>query len=176
MASKDITIGDIHPIVPSDLYKVIKTDFCDILYMVCEKHGIDYTNTLDEYSVELSKLGYKYGIKHRNRKTLNNEERCMGRKGDGKQCTRGRRSGSEYCKSHENNLPEGRADEPYEKTPPKNRGRKRINKNKSYIETHIDTIDGETYLVDEKNYVYTYNMTEPEFLGIKVDNRIQKVS
>ena len=172
----EISVNDINPIIPSDLYKVIKSDFCDILYKICEKNSLDYNNILDEYSVSLAKLGYKYGIKHRNRKKLDPEKTCMGRKGDGKQCTRGRRDNSEYCKSHANNLPEGRVDEPYVKKVPKNRGRKRINKTKDYIETYIEVLDGETYLVDDKNYVYSYNMTEPEFLGIKIDGVLKPVS
>ena len=34
---KDISVKDINPIIPSELYKVIKGDFCDILFKICEK-------------------------------------------------------------------------------------------------------------------------------------------
>ena len=170
----DICINDISPIISTDLFKVLKTDFLEILGDICDKYALNYNNVLEDYSLKISKLGTKYGIKQRNRRKLNPENTCMGRKGDGKQCTRGRRIGSEYCKSHENNLPEGRIDEPYTKKS-KNRGRKKTNKANEYINTKLELIDNVQYLVDENNYIYTYNMNNPEFIGIKINNKLHKI-
>jgi hypothetical protein len=170
--SHDISINEITPIIPTELYKVIKNDFNDVLQKICQKYNINYDNVMEENTEMLAKLGYKYGIKHRNRKKLDPEKTCMGRKGDGKQCTRGRRTGSNFCKSHENNLPQGSIDQPYIKKEPKNRGRRRLNKSNDCIETFIHKIDGINYLVDKNNYVYSYNMTDPEFLGVKVNDKI----
>ena len=50
-------------------------------------------------------------LKKRNRKTLQNELRCMGRKIDGKQCTRRKKNGCEYCQSHYKKLTNGRIDD-----------------------------------------------------------------
>lgn len=170
----DICINDISPIISTDLFKVLKTDFLDILGSICDKHSLDYNSVLNDYSLKISKLGTKYGIKQRNRRKLNPENTCMGRKGDGKQCTRGRRTGSDYCKSHENNLPEGRIDELYTKKN-KNRGRKKTNKTNEYINTKLELIDNVNYLVDENNYIYSYNMNNPEFLGIKLNGKLHKI-
>ena len=55
-------------------------------------------------------------------------QQCMGRKLDGKQCTRGRKDGTEFCKSHLNKLPFGRIDDDdYCVKEPSKRGRKRKN-------------------------------------------------
>ena len=122
----DININDIIPIIPADLFKIIRHDFSEILYNICINNKLDFDKILQDYSPYLSKLGAKYGIKQRNRKKLDPQNTCMGRKGDGNQCTRGRRLDSEYCKSHENNLPEGRIDEVYEKKKKIEEGKKII--------------------------------------------------
>jgi len=96
----DIKINDIVPIIPTNLFKIIKHDFSEILYNICINNNLDFNQILQDYSPYLSKLGAKYGIKQRNRKKLDPHNTCMGRKGDGNQCTRGRRQNSEYCKSH----------------------------------------------------------------------------
>ena len=57
----------------------------------------------DEFKLNSSSITVNLGIKKRNRRILNQECRCMGRKFDGKQCTRSRRK--QRCLSHEKNLP-----------------------------------------------------------------------
>ena len=51
-------------------------------------------------------------MKKRNRRVLDNSIRCMGRKIDGKQCTRSRLKDCDFCKSHKDNLAHGRVDDP----------------------------------------------------------------
>ena len=171
----DICINDISPIISTDLFKVLKTDFLDILGSICDKYSLNYNSVLNDYSLKISKLGTKYGIKQRNRRKLNPDNTCMGRKGDGKQCTRGRRTGSDYCKSHENKLPYGRIDQPFKLKESKVRGRKKKDKLNDFIATHVEILDGKNYLVDNNNFVYTFNINKPEFLGIKQNNIINKI-
>ena len=47
----------------------------------------------------------------RKRRILPSNERCMGRKLDGLRCTRSRIINTEFCKSHNRTLPNGRADD-----------------------------------------------------------------
>ena len=103
----------------------------------------------------------------------------MGRKLDGKQCTRGRKDNTEFCKSHLNKLPFGRIDDDdYCVKEPSKRGRKRknnlLNCNK-YIVTHIEEIEGNNYLVDDNNLVYSFDVNNPMFLGIKNEDKLQKI-
>ena len=48
-------------------------------------------------------------------------------------------------------------------------------KSDAYVLTHIETIDDQNYLVDDKNFVYSFDVNNPEFLGIKVNNTIKKL-
>ena len=140
MSIKDINLNQISPIIPNDFIKTIFGEITNIIQKICQEHKLDYNLIHAQYANEISKIGVKFGIKKRNKRQLNNNERCMGRKIDGKQCTRGRRLNSEYCKSHENKLPQGRIDEPYvEKTTIK-RGRRKKHKVVDYVETYITII------------------------------------
>ena len=173
--TKDIKIGDITPIIPNDLFKVINIEFKSILEKVCDDNKLDFHDILHKYNDDITKIGSKFGVKKRNRRVLATELQCMGRKLDGEQCTRGKKDGTDYCKSHQNKLPYGRIDEPFKGKEICKRGRKKKNKQNEYIVTHHDIIDGKNYLVDENNFVYSFNINQPEFLGIKKDNKICKI-
>ena len=54
------------------------------------------------------------------------------------------------------------------------RGRKKKDKLNDFVATHVEIIDGKNYLVDDNNFVYTFNINKPEFLGIKQNNLINK--
>ena len=175
MTEIDINLGDITPIIPNDLFKVINTEMQIIIENICIDNNLDSKIVLNKYSNEMIKIGSKFGVKKRNRRILSPELQCMGRKLDGKQCTRGKRDNSDYCKSHENKLPYGRIDEPFKGKEINKRGRKRKDKTNSLIATHVEVFEGKNYLVDEKNFVYTFNINKPEFLGIKSNNKINKI-
>ena len=118
-------------------------------------------------------------MKKRNRRVLEDEKRCMGRKIDGKQCTRSRLEGNDFCKSHKENLPHGRYDNKDYIAPEKGkRGRKKKQKEynkEDYIATTVQMIGKEQYLVDQNNFVYSYDIYCPTFIGKKVDNEIIKI-
>ena len=175
MTETDIKLGDISPIIPNNLFKLINYELNTIIEKICNENNLDFKDISDKYSEDITKIGTKFGIKKRNRRVLPAEFQCMGRKLDAKQCTRGKRDNSDYCKSHENKLPFGRIDEPFKGKELKNRGRKKRVKNNDYIATHVEIIDGKNYLVDDRNFVYTFNINNPEFLGIKQNNVINKI-
>ena len=173
MSVTDINLNTITPIIPNELFKTIFNELNIIIKKICNDNNLEYDEVINKYSVDISKLGLKFGIKKRNKRKLNQNKQCMGRKIDGKQCTRGRRSHSDFCKSHENKLPHGRIDEPYKNKELIKRGRKRKAKFIDYVSTSLEIIDGKHYLVDDNGYVYSYNINNPEFLGVKRDNKIE---
>jgi len=168
----DIELNDIMPIVPNELFKTVSNEFNKLLKKICEINNLDYDIIKKQYNEDIINIGSKIGVKKRNRRVLPSNLQCMGRKLDGIQCTRGKRDTSDYCKSHENKLPYGRIDEPFKGKEINKRGRKKKNKNSDYILTHMEIIDGTNYLIDEKNYVYSFNINNPVFLGIKINNKI----
>jgi len=175
MTEKDINILEIAPIIPNELFKLLNIELKIILEKICEDNNLNSKSILEKYSNDISKIGSKFGVKKRNRRVLPFEFQCMGRKLDGKQCTRGKRDNSDYCKSHENKLPYGRIDEPFKLKESKVRGRKKKDKLNDFVATHVEIIDGMNYLVDDNNFVYTFNINNPEFLGIKQNNIINKI-
>lgn len=126
---------------------------------------------------------YKIKPKQRNRRIIDKNKACMGRKLDTLQCTRKRLDGNDYCLSHLKNRPNGRIDEELviKKTKGK-RGRKRKN---NYDPRQIDEnystlweviIDNEKYFVDINKNVFTFDSVKPKFLGRKnLEGKIEKV-
>lgn len=123
--------------------------------------------------------------KKRNRKVINKENMCMGRKLDYLQCTRKRLPGQEYCLSHVKNRPNGRIDQKHiiKKSKGK-RGRKRKNNydpkqnDKEYITMWEVIINNEKYLCDRNHNIYSFKENEnPSYLGrMTLDNKIEKIS
>lgn len=120
-------------------------------------------------------------IKKRNRKQIPENEMCMGRKLDYKQCTRRRMGDSEYCRSHMRKLPNGRIDEEVVQNRVKaKRGRKRKVEfdnrltDPNYVTLWEDIINGERMLVDMSGNVYTFDTENPKYLGKKsLDGKIE---
>ena len=142
------------------------------------KKKIDVSRDIVEnfilYKCNNSIKEYSQNIKKRNRKKIGNDIRCMGRKIDGNQCTRRKKSGYEYCQSHLKKLTNGRIDQDY--TPPKSknkRGRKRKVEfdprayDSDYLTLWEDIVNNEKVLIDINNNVYTFNTTNPRYLGKK---------
>ena len=152
----------------------ILNQFVDFLV----KKKIDVSRDIVEnfilYKCNNSIKEYSQNIKKRNRKKIGNDIRCMGRKIDGNQCTRRKKSGYEYCQSHLKKLTNGRIDQDY--TPPKSknkRGRKRKVEfdprayDSDYLTLWEDIVNNEKVLIDINNNVYTFNTTNPRYLGKK---------
>ena len=178
MDEKDFDLKKITPLVSSDLFKFVNEEIKVIIDKICLQYNLDSNDVLQKYNIDILNIGAKFGVKKRNRRILPLDKQCMGRKLDGKQCTRGRKDNSEFCKSHLNKLPFGRIDDDYLVKEPSKRGRKRKNNvsncNK-YIVTHIEEIDGNNYLVDNNNMVYSFDVNNPLFLGVKSNNELKKI-
>ena len=140
MTEKDINLGEISPIIPNNLFKLINFELNTIIEKICNENNLNYKDISSKYSEDIISIGTKFGVKKRNRRVLPAEFQCMGRKLDSKQCTRGKRD-----------------------------------KNNDLIATHVEIIDGNNYLVDDKKFVYTFNINNPEFLGILQNNKINKI-
>ena len=175
MNETDISINEISPIIPNELFKIITLEFNNLLKKICDENNLNQEIITDKYSSEISKLGSKFGIKKRNRRKLPGDLQCMGRKLDGKQCTRGKRDTSDFCKSHANKLPFGRFDEPFKGKELNKRGRKKKEKNDNCIATYMKVIDGKNYLMDDNNFIYSFNINNPEFLGVFENDSIRPI-
>lgn len=180
MDDKDIEVSKIKPIMSQNTYKIINDEMQTILKKIRDEYNIQDMGFMEKYEKEVQGLSLKLGMKKRNRRVLDNDHRCMGRKIDGKQCTRSRLENFEFCKSHKENLPHGRVDDPnYEPREKGKRGRKKKQvdyKNGEYIETHLEMIDGTQYLVNTEGCVFSYNLESPIFIGIKTqEGKIEKI-
>ena len=178
MTEKDFDLKKIAPLVSCELFKFVNDEVKTIIEKICNEYGLNYNQVLEKYNIDILNIGAKFGVKKRNRRILPLDKQCMGCKLDGKQCTRGRKGNTEFCKSHLNKLPFGRIDDEYNAKEPSKRGRKRKNNVLScnkYIVTHMEQLDGENYLVDDNNLVYSFDVNNPEFLGIKEDNKLKKI-
>lgn len=173
----DIQLNTITPLLSNDTVKVVIDEITQLLSRIGKSHNLNVDNLKSEFNDDILKISSKLGLKRRNRRILPADKMCMGRKLDGKQCTRGRyKEGSDYCKSHANKLPLGRIDDELIINDNDCTGKKKIKKKSdAYVLTHIETIDDQNYLVDDKNFVYSFDVNNPEFLGIKVNNQIKKV-
>ena len=116
--------------------------------------------------------------KKANKRNLPKNEQCLGRKGDFTQCTRKRKDGTHFCGSHMKKLTNGMIGDDgacFNRKKGK-RGRKRKNIMENVGENDILTtkvyIEGERYLVDNKNVVYTFNQNNPVILGYLKDGSI----
>lgn len=166
----------VEPIISSHLYKMF-SDEIQIIYKKINEHHpeitIEQLNSI--YNLDISTLAIKLGIKKRIRKKIDADKTCMGRKGDGLQCTRSRRDGSEYCLSHQKNLPHGRIDDTsYVPKKKGTRGRRRkdhdLKDNKDYIPMVRTKINCQYYLVDPDKNVYTNHEEHPKKIGILNEN------
>ena len=107
--------------------------------------------------------------KTRHRKCVPIDEMCLGRKIDLTQCTRRRKGDKLFCATHSNNLPFGRIDDGKDYI-------KDEKNNNDYIAMKIFEYQDETFLIDNNNIVYTYDVENPVRIGIKNDeNELIKI-
>ena len=96
--SLELDLNNIKPLVSNDL-KTMMDEFDRMILKVSKRYNINFVDVKDFLKEDLNKFSIKLGVKKRNRRVLPAEKQCMGRKLDGKQCTRGRyREDSEFCK------------------------------------------------------------------------------
>ncbi len=161
----------IQPIISAKLIKTFDELYSLMLNSISEKYNLNKDELKTSFKLDSTKLAVELGIKKRNRRILDNNKRCMGRKFDGNQCTRSRRGDAHYCLSHEKNLPQGRIDDVSFKPKEKGkRGRKKkihaFANDENYIATTRENFGGNIeYLVDENKNVYTYNIEKPVYVG-----------
>ena len=170
--SNELEVTSIKPIIPAEFYKMMRAEMTNLMNNLMEELHVSDIDIKKKYESKLNIIGDKLGFKKRNRRTLPLELQCMGRKIDGKQCTRSKLSGLDFCKSHHENLPQGRIDDNKYKMKEKGkRGRKKkdeLYNNEQYLAVYPEVFnDGNQYFVDSNNLVYSYNIENPEFLGIK---------
>lgn len=179
MENQNLDISVIKPLVSAELFKIIKDEIFELIETVLNDNNISEVNVIDRYDEKISKIGLKLGIKKRNRRSLPKDLQCMGRKLDGYQCTRSKRSGNDYCLSHIKRLPHGRIDDDYNMKEKGKRGRKKKPFDMNYgeyVATYVEILDNIKVLVDNSNNVYSYNINSPKFLGKKVNNKIEYIN
>jgi hypothetical protein len=142
---------------------------------IMDKHiNTDLPHIINEYTGNLKK---------RCKKIINVDLICFGRKLDGKQCTRKKFNDSDYCKSHNHKLSNGRIDEPVKINVKNKRGRKRKidfdprQYDNEYITLWEDIINGEKVLIDSNNNIFTFDLEKPHYIGKKeLNNKLDIVS
>ena len=168
----NINTMDNNIILKNPIFKMFKEELENMLHSISQTYDIDYEE-LKKLSFSNANLAIQYGIRKRIKRKIDKDKQCMGRKIDGKQCTRSSLEESEFCKSHKENLPHGRYDNKDYIVPEKGkRGRKKksIDYNDgNYIATHLEMIDGVQYLVNEEGLIFSYNIESPIFIGQKTD-------
>ena len=97
MEEKDFDLKKLAPLVSSDLFKFVNDEVKTIIEKICASYNLNYNEVIEKYNIDLLNIGAKFGVKKRNRRVLPANKQCMGRKLDGKQCTRGRKDGTEFC-------------------------------------------------------------------------------
>ena len=81
----------------NNIFKIVFSINCE---NICRDNGLDNRAVFEKYNDDISKIGAKFGVKRRNRRILSSDLQCMGRKLDGEQCTRGKKDGTDYCKTN----------------------------------------------------------------------------
>jgi hypothetical protein len=115
----------------------------------------------EKYCIDDLKIDYTKKKKRKKNKQLSKDELCMAKKADGCQCTRRRKDTNEYCGKHLGNLKFGRIDDD-----------EKYKDKEKYIKTMHEKINGNDYLVDENNVVYSFDKNNPTVLGAKIDGKL----
>ena len=157
--------------VSSHILTLIKDEYHNKLNDISTAYNIPLDNLINDYPMNISKLSIQLGIKKRNRRVLNVECQCMGRKLDGGQCTRSKKGSSDFCLSHQKGLPQGRIDEEYNFIKKENKKKKEhLENNTNYQPVSVKNINGQTYLINlETKIVYTYDLEAPTRIGFLDD-------
>ncbi len=163
-----------------DISEVIKNQVIKTMDQIIIQHNL--TIFKDMIMLKILDCFDANNLKIKRRKNSIPEiERCKGRKMDGCQCSRRCKINSNYCGSHQKNLPygyinDGTVMQIKEKG---KRGRKKKGdidiKSNNFIETWVDFQLGNKYLIDKHNLVYKNDLEYPELIGIKRNGIIEKL-
>jgi hypothetical protein len=159
-------------ILKNPIFKMFKDELEAMLEIISNTYDINYEE-LKKLSFSNSNLAIQYGIRKRIKRKIDKDKQCMGRKIDGEQCTRSRKECSEYCLSHQKNLKFGRIDDGKVIVQESERKKKK-KRDDDYIATKRKIIKDITYLIDDKNNIYSYNIEAPVLLGT-YDNLQDKI-
>lgn len=139
---------------------IIRHECEKIIENIAVDKGLDKDDLIDKYlDCNLNSNFLKVEKKKRMRRNVPSDQMCLGRKMDMSQCTRRRKGDKLFCATHFNNLPFGRIDD----------SKEYVNQNKSndYIAMRVYEIDNNSYLIDNNNIIYTYDVENPVRIGIK---------
>uniref|UniRef100_A0A6C0B5U8 Uncharacterized protein n=1 Tax=viral metagenome TaxID=1070528 RepID=A0A6C0B5U8_9ZZZZ len=157
MSEQNFIVDGLNNIINKRLENVFKD--------LCQKNtDLDYQKLVKQYCKNVSKKKYKKNLVHP-------KKQCMAKKADGNQCTRRRKvkdvdgtiisPAIEYCGKHIKSIKYGRIDD-----------EERFKDTDKYIKTRRENIEGEYYLVDSENRVYSYNKEHPLLLGKKIGDKL----
>ena len=188
----DYIKDDIDNILDNDLMNFDNKHQMSMYYIACKSLKYFNKQLLSEYNITIPETlynsviieiipnlikEYTSNVKKRCKKNVDINLICIGRKLDGKQCSRKKSINSEYCKSHLKkiiNMNTQKKDENNNKTVIRNkRGRKPKVQfdprryDNDYLTLWEDLIEGEKVLVDNDGNVYTFNTSNPILLGKK---------
>tara|TARA_B100001123_G_scaffold362836_1_gene420236 strand:+ start:69 stop:596 length:528 start_codon:yes stop_codon:yes gene_type:complete len=104
----------------------------------------------------------------RKKTILTKEERCCAIKKDLEQCTRRKREGQEFCGKHIDKQPYGVADD---KTTDIDLSQHTTD-DPDDLPVYVENFNGTDFLVDVENFVYTYDIDNPERVGIKISEGV----
>ena len=142
---------------------LIDTRIATVLKDLCSTHdNLVYEDLIKKYCKKKTST---------KKKTLDKCIQCMAKKADGEQCTRRRKTKdnngdiinptSEYCGKHIKSRKYGRIDDD-----------EKFKDKSKYIKTTRILIDGEYYLIDEHDRVFSYNKEHPILLGKKIKDKL----
>ena len=151
-------------VLTKEISKRVQEHLSKVFKDISESYDeIDYDTLMKKYSVNI--------ILDTNKKKTNPKKEnkkcniCMAKKADGFQCTRRKKNGLDYCGKHIKKLKFGRIDDEL-----------RYSDKEKYIKTKKINIEGEYYLIDEYDLVYSCSKTHPLLLGKKVNDKLVRTS
>lgn len=187
----DYIKDDIDNILDNDLMNFDNKHQMSMYYIACKSLKYFNKQLLSEYNITIpEKLynsviieiipnlikEYTSNVKKRCKKNVDINLICIGRKLDGKQCSRKKSINNEYCKSHLKkiiNMNTQKKDENNKTVIRNKRGRKPKVQfdprryDNDYLTLWEDLIEGEKVLIDNDGNVYTFNTSHPILLGKK---------
>lgn len=187
----DYIKDDIDNILDNDLMNFDNKHQMSMYYIACKSLKYFNKQLLSEYNITIPETlynsviieiipnlikEYTSNVKKRCKKNVDINLICIGRKLDGKQCSRKKSINNEYCKSHLKkiiNMNTQKKDENNKTVIRNKRGRKPKVQfdprryDNDYLTLWEDLIEGEKVLIDNDGNVYTFNTSHPILLGKK---------
>lgn len=150
--------------ISKNIHILFSSQLKKILIEISNEYAIDKNKLLTKYvgNTSLNNISIK---KKKKKNKLEPECLCMARKQDGNQCTRRRKDNFEYCGKHIKNRRFGRIDE-------HSNNIDKLAENDNYIMTWVEMFEGDEYLVDSNNVVYSRDITSPKIVGKKIGDGV----